>query len=433
MGTLTTTSRALALSRESDDNPLWQVAGLLLRPLHFGLAFPSILYVAAMTVFLFRPPDLFSYYADRIAFGILIFFVALRTMALREKIPFFAGLSLPMLGLVTLAVFRALREPFDAQIWSIIASKYIVPFALFHLAVLVFREAPQRRHFEIFVILALAYLVFIAIAFLADAHSLIFPRFILDESLGFHPDRARGPFLQAVANGVSLNILGILLLALPQRRKTIVSLLWMVLPLAVLATMTRAVWISFAVSTVVLGFLLVERRLQALCALLAVAGLIIGLTIGLGNTSLKTALGDRTGERGPVEARLAVYNAGWAMFRERPFTGWAAGGMYAELARRMEGYHLRTFYVHNTYLALLVEFGVPGLVLYCILFFNLFRLSRRGAPGESGPVASLRKVWAIMLSVYLFNAFFVDMAYQFVIGLVFTVAGMLCASEESAA
>ena len=113
-----------------------------------------------------------------------------------------------------------------------------------------------------------------------------------------------------------------------------------------------------------------------------------GLTIGLSNHSLKSALLDRTAERGPVEARLAVYDAGWAMFQERPFTGWPAAGMYAELARRMEGYHLRTFYVHNTYLALLVEFGVPGLALYGILFFNLFRLAWRGPPGESGPVAS---------------------------------------------
>ncbi len=426
-------SRALPLTRDRDVNPLWQVAGLLLRPLHLGLAFPSILYVAAMTVFLFRPPDLFSFYADRIAFGILVFFVALRTMALRDKVPFFAELSVPMLGLMALAVIRALREPFDAQIWSIIASKYIVPFALFHLAVLVFRGASQRKHFEIFVILALAYLVFIAVAFLVDARSLIFPRFILDESLGFHPDRARGPFLQAVANGVSLNILGILVVALSEKRKTVVTWLWMVLPLAVLATMTRAVWISFAVSTTVLGFRLVERRLQAVCALLAVAGLVIGLAIGLSNTSLKAALWERTGERGPVAARLAVYDAGWAMFQERPLTGWAAGGMYAELARRMEGYHLRTFYVHNTYLALLVEFGVPGLALYGILFFNLFRLSWRSPPGESGPVAALRKVWPILLCVYLFNAFFVDMAYQFVIGLVFTVAGMLCAPKESAA
>jgi O-antigen ligase len=426
-------SHALALIQDSDDNPLWRVVGVLLRPLHLGLAFPSILYMAAMTVFLFRPPDLFSFYADRIAFGILVFFVALRTMALRDKIPFFAGLSLPMLGLMALAVLRALREPFDAQTWSIVASKFIVPFALFHIAVLVFRGGPQRRHFELFTILALAYLVFIAIAFLADSRSLIYPRFILDESLGFHADRARGPFLQAVANGVSLTLLGILVLALPQKHTWMIRLLWLALPLAILATMTRAVWISFAVSTIVLGFRLIEHRLQAACMLLAVAGLMAGLAIGFSSHSLKAALWDRTGERGPVEARLAVYDAGWAMFQERPLTGWPASGMYAELARRMEGYHLRTFYVHNTYLALLVEFGVPGFALYVVLFLNLLRLSWKGRPGESVAVASLRKAWPIVLGVYLLNAFFVDMAYQFVIGLLFTVAGMLCATEEFAA
>jgi putative inorganic carbon (HCO3(-)) transporter len=418
------------LTWDSDDNPLWRVAGLVLQPLHLGLAFPSILYVAAMTVFLFRPPDLFSFYADRVAFGLLVFFVALRTMALRDRLPFFARLSLPMLALAGLASVRALREPYDAQNWSIIASKYIVPFALFHIAILIFRSPVERSHFDVFVIVTLAYLVFIAIAFLADARSFIFPRFILDDSIGFHADRARGPFLQAVANGVSLNILGILLIALPQKSKGIARALWIVLPLAILATMTRAVWISFAASTLVLGFRLVERRLQALGTLLAVAGLLVGLAIGLSNHSLKTALWDRTAERGPVDARIAVYDAGWAMFQERPFTGWPAAGMYTELARRMEGYRLRTFYVHNTYLALLVEFGVPGLALYAILFWNLLRLSWRHPANEPPSVASLRRVWPIVLGVYLFNAFFVDMAYQFVIGLIFTVAGMLCASEE---
>jgi O-antigen ligase len=424
-------SRALTLN--GSDGSLWQVAGWLLRPLHLGLAFPSILYVIAMTVFLFRPPDLFSFYADRIAFGALVFFVVLRAMAMREKMPFFAGISLPMIGLTALAMFRALREPFDPQTWSIIASKYIVPFALFHISVVVFRGAAQRKHFEIFTILALAYLVFIAIAFLADARALIFPRFILDESLGFHPDRARGPFLQAVANGVSLNILGILIIALSTKRNYVVWTLWLALPLAVLATMTRAVWISFTVSTLILGGRIIKHRLLALCGLLAIAGLLLGITLSISNHSLKEALWDRTGERGPVTARLAVYEAGWSMFQERPLTGWTTGGMFAELGRRMEGYHLRIFYVHNTYLALLVEFGVPGLALYCILFFNLFRLSWRHPADESGTVGPLRKVWPILLVVYLFNAFFVDMAYQFVIGLMFTVAGMLCVSEESIA
>jgi putative inorganic carbon (hco3(-)) transporter len=417
---------------DEGEKPLWVVTSWLLRPLHLGLVFPSFLYLAAMTVFLFRPPDVYSYYADRIAFVGLVFFVVLRTMALREMFPFVASLSLPMIGLTALAVIRALREPFDAQIWSIIASKFIVPFTLFHLAIVVFRGAGEQRHFRIFVTLALAYLVFTAIAFLVGARSLIFPRFILDESIGFHVDRARGPFLQAVANGVSLNLLGILAAALSDKRKTAVLLLWLALPLAVLATMTRAVWISFAVSTVILGFRLIERRLRRVCIALVVAILLVGLAVAMSSRSLKTTLWDRTAERGPVDARVAVYEAGWAMFRERPLTGRPAGGMYAELARRMEGYHLRTFYVHNTYLALLVEFGVPGLAIYALLFFNLFRLARRGVPGESGPIASLRKVWPILLMVYLFNAFFVDMEYQFVIGLMFTVAGMLCSSEAEA-
>jgi len=421
-----------ATTWNAGENPLWLVTGWLLRPFHLGLAFPSVLYLAAMTVFLFRPPELYSYYADRIAFGGLVFFVVLRTMALREKFPFVASLSLPMTALTALAVIRALREPFDAQAWSIIASKFIVPFTLFHLAILVFRGASERRHFEIFVLFALGYLAITAIAFLVEARSLIFPRFILDESIGFHLDRARGPFLQAVANGVSLNLLGILAVALSDKRKTAVLLLWLVLPLAVLATMTRAVWISFVVSTIILGFRLIERRLHCACIAPVVAGLLLGLAVGMSSSSLKTALWDRTAERGPVEARVAAYHAGWAMFQERPLTGWLAGDMYAELARRMEGYHLRTFYVHNTYLALLVEFGVPGLAIYAILFFNLFRLARRGVPGESGLVAALRKVWPILLIVYLFNAFFVDMAYQFVIGLMFTVGGMLCSSEAAA-
>src|ERR1700690_191009 len=142
---------SLVIVWDPDESPLWHAAGLAIRPLYLAIAYPSILYVAAMTVFLFRPPDLFSFYADRIAFGLLVFFVALRTMALREKIPFFTGITVPMVGLLSLAVLRTLREPYDAQLWSIVASKFIVPFVLFHIAVLVFRGPSERRHFEVFI------------------------------------------------------------------------------------------------------------------------------------------------------------------------------------------------------------------------------------------------------------------------------------------
>ena len=65
----------------------------------------------------------------------------------------------------------------------------------------------------------LGYLSVIALLFLFGEKSLILPPFILDENLGIHADRARGPFLQAVANGVTLNLLGLVALDSYRRRR----------------------------------------------------------------------------------------------------------------------------------------------------------------------------------------------------------------------
>ena len=420
-----------ALVWGSSEDRIWSIAAIALRPLQFGLAFPSVLYLVAMSTFLFRPPDIFSFYADRIAFALLVFFVVLRRLATREPLSFFSEITVPMLGLAGLAVLRAMRDPYQPQNWSIVASKYLVPFALFHISVIIFRSERNRRHFELFSICALAYLVFTAVAFLADARFLIFPKFILDPSLGFHADRARGPFLQAVANGVSINILGILLVAFQRRFALWILLIGIALPVAILSTMTRAVWISFAASSLAITYRFAKNKTRVTFVLLTLAAALSGLALGFCTHSLQSAVMDRTEERGPVQARMAVYEAGWAMFREHPFNGWAAHSMYSELGRRMSGYHFKVFYVHNTYLALLVEFGLPGLLLYSFLFVNIFRLGRRESAAKCDSLATLRSVWPVILGVYLFNAFFVDMAYQFVNGLLFTLAGILCARGEA--
>lgn len=425
---------ARATTWEAASRGAWSLAGLTLRPLHLGVAFPSILYVATLAASLFRPPSLDLPQIDRIAFLLLFFFVVLRTLATRDRIPYVPLITLPMLGLTALAVVRAQRDPFDAQTWSLVAGKFVVPFILFHLALLVFRDAREQKHFAIFVIVVLAYLSLTAVAFLLDARSLVYPKFILDESLGVHAHRARGPFLQAVANGVSLNMLGILVLVLAPKHRKIVLLLWLALPLAILATMTRAVWISFAASTVVLAFRLGDRCLRRASVAATLVGLFALLAIAVGGSSFASAVRDRTEERGPVEARLAVYEAGWQMVQEHPLSGWTAGTMYAELAQRMQGYRLRQYYIHNTYLSMLLEFGLPGLLLYGILLVGLFRLARAGdgdGISRRGAVSNLRRVWPILLGVYLFNACFVDMVYQFVNGLLFTAAGILCAARET--
>ena len=139
-----------------------------------------------------RHPDVPFYEIDRVAFALLVVGVAVRAVVKRDQLLVVERATWPMIGLTLLAVASVIAQPFDNQTWCLLAAKFIVPFALFHLAGLVFREERRLRQFEMFSLVVLAYLCFTAIAFLVGAKSLIFPRFILDEGLGYHVDRARG-------------------------------------------------------------------------------------------------------------------------------------------------------------------------------------------------------------------------------------------------
>jgi O-antigen ligase len=415
-----------------------RTADLALRPLQALMAAPVLLFLAALTAMLLRHPDVQFYEIDRVAFGLLVAGVVGRAMIFRQPLLVVERATWPMIGLTFLALASVIGRPFDNETWSLLAAKYIVPFTLFHLAKLVFTEERRLRQFEIFTLFVLAYLSLTAIAFLVGAHALIFPRFILDESVGFHADRARGPLLQAVANGVSLNLLGLVALHAYRRgsvRGVKALLLLASVPIAILATMTRAVWVSFAATLLALIFLSRNRTLRrAGLGIVLVAG--AALALCLSSNELDGTLRDRLQELGPVEYRQAVYAGGWEMFLERPLTGWGFNRMPAELPRYVSGYKEKLLYPHNTYLELLVEDGIVGLALYLWLMWELWRLGRGPVPArERGSFldAEFHRLWPILLGVYWLNAVVVVMSYQFVNGLLFTMAGMLAAQRRRAA
>jgi putative inorganic carbon (HCO3(-)) transporter len=422
--------------RWRDDVAGW-AAHAILRPLQALTAAPSLLFLAALAAMLLRHPDVAFYEVDRVAVGLLAVGVVGRAVVKRQPVFVMERATWPMIGLTALALVSVLGQPFDNETWSLLASKLIVPFSLFHLAAMVFTEERRFRQFELFAVVVLAYLSFTAIAFMAGANSLIFPHFILDESLGFHADRARGPLLQAVANGVSLNMLGLLAWHAYRRGsvrgiKTI--LLLGSVPVAILATMTRAVWLSFAATVLALIFLSKNRTLRLLgVGLVIIAAL--GLFAVLSSHESGGALSDRLEERGPVDYRAAVYAGGWDMFLQRPLTGWGFHQMPAELPRHVSGYSEKVLYPHNTYLELLVEHGVAGLALYLWLMWELWRLGRGAIPEEENGGfldSHFHRMWPILLAVYWVNAAVVVMSYQFVNGLLFTMAGMLAAQRRRA-
>jgi len=409
---------------------------MVLRPLQALMTAPTLLFMIALTAMLLRHPDVAFYEIDRVAFGLLVVGVVGRAVVLRQQLFVMERVTWPLIGLTILALASVIGQPFEHETWNLLASKLIVPLTLFHLAGLVFTKERQFRQFELFVLLLLAYLTFTAIAFLVGANALIFPRFILDESLGIHIDRARGPLLQAVANGVSLNLLGLLALHTYQRgsaRGAKIALLLASVPVAILATMTRAVWLSFGGTVLALILLSKNRKMRRAfvgLALMAAAGLVV-----LSSGELGGALSDRLEERGPVDFREAVYAGGWQMFLERPLTGWGFHQMPGELPRFVSGYNAKVMYPHNTYLELLAEHGVVGFALYVWLMWEMWRLGRGAIPSEerNGFLdRHFHRLWPILLAVYWVNAAMVVMSYQFVNGLLFTVAGMLAAQRRRA-
>ena len=406
-----------------------------LRSLQLLMAVPTALFLATLAAMLLRHPDVAFYEIDRLAFGLLCLGVVGRAAVTRQRILVIERVTWPMVFLTGLGVASAIQQPFDNETWCLLAAKFIVPFALFHLATMVFVEERSLRHFELFTLLILAYLCFTSVAFLVGAKSLIFPRFILDESLGHQADRARGPLLQAVANGVSLNLLGVLALHSFLRgrlRGLKAALLLGSLPLAILATMTRAVWVSFLASIGFMIFRARNRALRRLCLAVAIVG-VLGLLVTLNVDDRRRALTDRLEESGPLDYRQAVYLGSWQMFLERPLTGWGVNQMPFELARHVSGYKEKVLYPHNTYLEILVEHGVVGLALYLWLMWEIFRLSRGARPGvESVGLLNqqFHAIWPVLLGVYWVNAAVVVMNYQFVNGILFTMAGMLAAQRR---
>jgi O-antigen ligase len=344
-----------------------------------------------------------------------------------------------MLAMLLLALWTVLQRPYESSLWATFAARWLVPFVLYQLAQAAFCDSSSLRQFETFCLTVLAYLSAISIAFLIGAHWLIFPGFILDEGLGIHAERARGPFLQAVANGVTLNLLGLLALNAFRRGRLRGWVAWLLLaslPLAILATKTRSIWLSFSTSILLLPLVSRNRRLRGAAVALVIAG---GLTVitTLSFSEARTALADRFGERSPVEFRESMYRAGWEMFLERPLWGWNANDVQPELAQRITDFKLDSFVFHNTYLDVAVSNGVFGLAIYLWLFIDLLRLGRTPLDPNAGTNSFLdldfRALWPVFVAVYVINASFVLMHYQFVNALLFTLAGMLAAQNRRTA
>jgi O-antigen ligase len=264
----------------------------------------------------------------------------------------------------------------------------------------------------------------------------VLPRYIADASVGLHFGRARGPFVEAVANGLALfTCATAACVALTRwQRVSARRLAWGVLGLCLLGilfTLTRAIWLAAAV--VPFAVMLTTPSLRRFAAPAALAGVVLVGAAYLLVPGLADEVSTRAGSQRPLWDRLNTNGAAVRMVEERPLLGFGWNRFKQDSVEYMRqapdhpitGVGLN---VHNVPLSHAVELGLVGLLLWAIAFGAAIVVPalRRGPP-EFEP-------WRLGLLAlalcWLITANFGPLGYAFPTLVLWTWAGLVAAARR---
>jgi putative inorganic carbon (hco3(-)) transporter len=249
----------------------------------------------------------------------------------------------------------------------------VMPFLAFLVAPVAFRTERQRTVLLGTLVVTGAYLGLTALFEGIGLDALVFPGYINDPSVGLHADRARGPFVQAVAMGLSLFICGGAALLGCVRwadrpwvragSATVAALC----AVGIVLTLTRAIWLGAAVAAVAVLF--TQPRLWRLAPAAAIVGVLLVVGALALVPGLQASAEERSGDEAPVWVRENTNLAALRIIEARPLTGvgwerfkdanphWIRQQDDIPMAGVGEG-------VHNVFLANASELGLPGAFLW---------------------------------------------------------------------
>ena len=176
------------------------------------------------------------------------------------------------------------------------------------------------------------YLSFTALCEIAGIWSLVLPRKIADPTVGLHFGRARGPFLQSVRLGIYLLASFFMVwtgLVWRQRWGRLGRLLGIFLtPLflaAILATLTRSVWMGFGIAALTLFCFTLRGRVRRAALVASILGAFLVLMIAKGNL---VAFQRETNSKDTAQStnmRAVFTYVSYLMIKERPISGFGFG------------------------------------------------------------------------------------------------------------
>jgi O-antigen ligase len=308
-------------------------------------------------------------------------------------------LLLSFLALVTVSTFVAgateESKMAGSPLWRLVVA-YVFPTVLYFVARQSALSESRIAMLHGFLAVFGVYLGLVGVAEMTGQWSLVFPSYIADPKIGLHFGRARGPMVQSVSYGLYLGICAVAMLLWVQRlgsRGKLIGLLLVPLPLVAAAlTLTRSVWLGTGLALLLFAAIVLKNRARKFVLFSAVAAASLVVLAKFDNLTAFEREGTAADTRSSAESRASFAYVSWRMFQDRPLFGFGFGqfpeAKLPYLDDRTTSLNLeliRPLAHHNTYLSLLVELGLVGLVLFLVILGLWVRCAWSLARGRHRP------------------------------------------------
>ncbi len=326
-------------------------------------------------------------------------------------------------------------------VWRL-ATGFIMPAILYWIA----RQSWLSERRVTFVHGALAcFGIYLGVTGLAEVtHQwwLVFPSYIADSTVGLHFGRARGPMVQAVSYGLFLGVTMLAAYVWRSRWNRLGQIVWLLVigvELAALAcTYTRSVWIGTTLAIVVA----LALTLRGIWRPIVVGGLVATAlaisVIQLDSLANLQREGAATDARTSADMRASFTYVSWQMFLDRPILGFGFGQFFREKLPYLSDHGtplqlelIRDYIHHNTYLSLLTETGLVGLVLFLAILIGWARRGWRLAHSDNPAWVRAHGVLFLgALATYAVQMMFHEVSYTTLDNsLLFVLAGVAVGLE----
>ncbi len=218
----------------------------------------------------------------------------------------------------------------------------------------------------------------------------MYPKYILDPNVGLQFGRARGPFAESVANGLTMYMCAVasaigIFLWKSKVARFICGIVILLCAAGVVFTLTRAVWLGAGFGTLA-GMLAVKRARPWVIPALVVGALAV-LAMLQFVPGLQTKASSRVDDKIAIWDRYNTNHAAVRMVEARPLFGfgWQTFQNKGAVYQRQAGTYPLTSTdneVHNVFLSHAAELGLVGALIWLCAFVGAVggAIIRRGPP-----------------------------------------------------